>query len=289
MRGPSPRRPRRGRSSRSTTRRSTTSTVHCRSAPLGRARDPPADEGRAPRSSPTTSSSPSRPTTQDDNALDPGGRARPATWCWRPPRSAARARRTSSAAPERTGLPFSRGIAANSNYRVDVDDRIRQMPFSPQRLVSFPIVAARTALGHPSRTCRAATARGSTSRARPERSPGSATPTSRAASSSPATVRGKIVVVGATAAVASRLHSTSTSRRRAHGRSRDPGRVDRHRARRLPAARRPALARRRCCSSRSARRAARRAADCGSSWRWASASSRWRCSSSAPRSPSTTT
>ena len=46
------------------------------------------------------------------------------------------------------GLPYSRAIPANSNYRVDVDDRIRQMPFSLQRLVSFPIAAARTALGH---------------------------------------------------------------------------------------------------------------------------------------------
>ena len=69
------------------------------------------------------------------------------------------------------GLPYSRGIPANSNYRVDPDDRIRRLPFSLQRLVSFPIAAATTALGHKPKLPSGNTP-GSTSRALRPPSPG---------------------------------------------------------------------------------------------------------------------
>ena len=108
------------------------------------------------------------------------------------------------------GLPYSRGIPANSNYRVDVDDRIRQMPFSLQRLVSFPIAAARTALGHtphlPS---------GDSAWIDFPGPPGTIPRLSYSdvarGKFKPSDVRGKIVVVGATAESLHDYHSTSTS------------------------------------------------------------------------------
>jgi len=108
------------------------------------------------------------------------------------------------------GLPFSRGIPANSNYRVDVDDRIRQMPFSLQRLVSFPIAAATTALGHPPPLPSGDSAWIDF--------PGPPSTIPRLSYSDVARgkfkasdVRGKIVVVGATAESLHDYHSTSTS------------------------------------------------------------------------------
>jgi adenylate cyclase len=108
------------------------------------------------------------------------------------------------------GLPYSRGIPSNSNYAVDADDRIRRLPFSVQRLVSFPIAAARTALGH-----------------QPDLPSGNSTwvdypgppGTIRRLSYSDVArgkfrasdVRGKVVVVGATAESLHDYHSTSTS------------------------------------------------------------------------------
>jgi adenylate cyclase len=113
-------------------------------------------------------------------------------------------------AGENGGLPYSRGIPSNSNYKVDADDRIRRLPFSLQRLVSLPIAAATTALGH-----------------KPELPSGDSAwidfpgppATIRRLSYSdvargkfkPSDVRGKVVVVGGTAPVLHDYHSTSTS------------------------------------------------------------------------------
>jgi adenylate cyclase len=108
------------------------------------------------------------------------------------------------------GLPYSRGIPSNTNYAVDADDRIRRLPFSLQHLVSFPIAAATTALGH-----------------RPDLPSGNSAwidfpgppPTIKRISYSdvargkfkPSDVHGKVVVVGATAESLHDYHSTSTS------------------------------------------------------------------------------
>ncbi len=108
------------------------------------------------------------------------------------------------------GLPFSRGIPANSNYSVDVDDRIRRMPFSLQRLVSFPIAAARTALGHQPHL-----PKGNSAWIDFPGPPGTIPRLSYSDVArgrfKPSDVRGKIVVVGATAESLHDYHSTSTS------------------------------------------------------------------------------
>jgi adenylate cyclase len=113
-------------------------------------------------------------------------------------------------AGENGGLPYSRGIPANSNYNVDADDRIRQLPFELQRLVSFPIAAATTALGHKPKLPSGNTAWIDF--------PGPPATIRRLSFSDvargkfkPSDVRGKVVVVGGTAPVLHDYHSTSTS------------------------------------------------------------------------------
>jgi adenylate cyclase len=108
------------------------------------------------------------------------------------------------------GLPYSRGIESNSNYQVDADDRIRRLPFSLQRLVSFPIAAARTALGRqpdlPS---------GNSAWIDFPGPPGTIPRLSYSdvarGKFRASDVRGKVVVVGATAESLHDYHSTSTS------------------------------------------------------------------------------
>ena len=149
------------------------------------------------------------------------------------------------------GLPYSRGIPANSNYRVDVDDRIRQMPFSLQRLVSFPIAAARTALGHkphlPS---------GNSAWIDFPGPPGTIPRLSYSdvarGKFKPSDVRGKIVVVGATAESLHDYHSTSTSGGGLMAGPEIQAASMRDRARRLPAARLARAGSTSCCSSPSA-------------------------------------
>jgi adenylate cyclase len=108
------------------------------------------------------------------------------------------------------GLPYSRGIPANTNYAVDADDRIRRLPFSVQRLVSFPIAAARTALGHqpdlPSGNSAWVDYPGPPGTIRRLSYSDVARGKFRASD-----VRGKVVVVGATAESLHDYHSTSTS------------------------------------------------------------------------------
>ena len=81
------------------------------------------------------------------------------------------------------GLAFSRATAANSNYVNDSDGRIRHVAFKLDGLQTFPVVAARafrpsagSAWG--ASTCPPARPRGSTTRARPRASIGSASTTS---------------------------------------------------------------------------------------------------------------
>ena len=108
------------------------------------------------------------------------------------------------------GLDYSRGVPANSNYQDDDDDRIRRVPFSLDRLVSFPLAAVKVALGH-----------------QPKLPPGKSAwidypgppGTIRGLSFSDvargrfeaSAVRGKVVVIGATAPSLHDQHSTSTS------------------------------------------------------------------------------
>jgi adenylate cyclase len=108
------------------------------------------------------------------------------------------------------GLDYSRGIPSNSNYQDDVDDRIRRVGLTLDHLQTFPMAAARVALGHqphlpgpgrawidypgPPGTIRSL----SFSDVVRGRFPASA-------------VRGKVVVVGATAPSLHDQHSTSTS------------------------------------------------------------------------------
>ena len=93
--------------------------------------------------------------------------------------------------------------------------------------------------------CRPATARGSTSRAAPGTFHAAELRRRRAAARSTApAVRGKIVVVGATAQRAQRLSTSTGGRRPDAGRRRSQAARDLDRAARLPAARRRAVARR---------------------------------------------
>ena len=108
------------------------------------------------------------------------------------------------------GLKFSRGIPANSNYANDADGRIRRMRFSIQSLRTFPLVASDVELGHRVKTPPGTTAwidfpgptgtikRISYGDVLRNRFPASA-------------VRGKVVVIGATAPTLQDLHETSTT------------------------------------------------------------------------------
>jgi adenylate cyclase len=108
------------------------------------------------------------------------------------------------------GLDYSRGIPANSNYQNDVDGRIRHVAFRIQQLQTFPLAAARVALGHP-----IATPAGNRAWIDYPGPPGSIKRLSYGDVLSghfPASaVRGKVVVVGATAPSLQDLHPTSTT------------------------------------------------------------------------------
>ena len=108
------------------------------------------------------------------------------------------------------GLDYSRGIPANSNYQDDVDDRIRRVPFSLDHLVSFPLAAVKVALGHQPKLP------GGTSAwidyPGPPGTVRSLSFSDVARGTFPASaVRGKVVVIGATAPSLHDQHSTSTS------------------------------------------------------------------------------
>lgn len=108
------------------------------------------------------------------------------------------------------GLTFSRGTPSNSNYANDADGRIRRVAFRIQGLETFPLAAARMAQGRPIRAPAGESAwidypgppgsipRLSFGDVLNGRFPASA-------------VRGKLVVVGATAPSLQDLHATSTT------------------------------------------------------------------------------
>jgi adenylate cyclase len=108
------------------------------------------------------------------------------------------------------GLDYSRGIPSNSNYQNDVDGRIRHVAFRIQGLQTFPLAAARVALGH-----RIATPPGNRAWIDYPGPPGSIKRLSYGDVLNghfPASaVRGKVVVVGATAPSLQDLHPTSTT------------------------------------------------------------------------------
>jgi adenylate cyclase len=108
------------------------------------------------------------------------------------------------------GLEYSRAVPSNSNYSNDVDGRIRRVAFELQGLETFPLAAARVALGRPVRT-----PPGDTAWIDYPGPPGTirylsfnAVRTGRFDASA---VRGKVVVVGATAPSLQDRHATSTS------------------------------------------------------------------------------
>jgi adenylate cyclase len=108
------------------------------------------------------------------------------------------------------GLKFSRAVPGNSNYSNDTDGRIRRVAFELQKLETFPLAAARVALGR-----------------EPDTPPGDSAwidypgpPETirylsfddvRNGRFDPAAVRGKVVVVGFTAPSIQDLHETSTT------------------------------------------------------------------------------
>lgn len=108
------------------------------------------------------------------------------------------------------GLEYSRGTPANSNYANDADGRIRRVPFRIQGLETFPLAAARTALGHGVETPPGASAWIDFAGG-----PGSVRRLSfsdvLAGRLRAEDVRGKVVVVGATAPSLHDLHPTSTT------------------------------------------------------------------------------
>jgi adenylate cyclase len=108
------------------------------------------------------------------------------------------------------GLEFSRAVAANSNYSNDPDGRIRRVAFELQKLETFPLAAARVALGRPVRK-----PAGDTAWIDYPGPPGTIRYLSfsdvRAGRFDPAAVRGKVVVVGFTAPSVQDVHETSTT------------------------------------------------------------------------------
>ena len=111
-----------------------------------------------------------------------------------------------------------------------------------QRLVSFPIAAARTALGR-HLTLPSGNSAWIDFPGPPGTIPRLSYSDVARGKFKPSDVRGKIVVVGATAESLHDYHSTSTSGGGLMAGPGDPGRLDGDRAGRLPAARLPALAR----------------------------------------------
>ena len=105
------------------------------------------------------------------------------------------------------GLKYSRATPANLNFPNDDDGVIRHMPFESQRLESFAMAAARLQAGHP-----IATPAGNSARIDFPGPPGTIPELSfgdvERGSFDPAAVRGKVVVVGATAPAFRDLHNT---------------------------------------------------------------------------------
>jgi adenylate cyclase len=108
------------------------------------------------------------------------------------------------------GLEFSRAVPSNSNYSNDADGRIRRMAFELQDLETFPMAAARLAVGR-----RIETPPGATAWIDYPGPPGTIRQISfrdvERGRFDPAAVRGKVVVVGATAPSLQDRHATSTS------------------------------------------------------------------------------
>jgi adenylate cyclase len=108
-------------------------------------------------------------------------------------------------------LSYSRGVPANSNYATDSDGRIRRMAFEIENRESFPMAAARLFEGHPVTTPGGETAWIDFS--------GPARHVKRLSfvdirrgTFNPADVKGKVVVIGATAPTLQDFHSTSTTK-----------------------------------------------------------------------------
>jgi adenylate cyclase len=108
------------------------------------------------------------------------------------------------------GLPFSRGTPSNSNYQNDSDGRIRHVAFRIQNLQTFPLAAARVKLKHPIHT-----PQGNSAWIDYPGPPGSIERISYGDvlhNRFPASkIRGRLVVVGATAPSLQDLHPTSTT------------------------------------------------------------------------------
>jgi adenylate cyclase len=108
------------------------------------------------------------------------------------------------------GLKFSRATPSNSNYQNDSDGRIRHVAFRIQDLETFPLAAAQEALGHPLET-----PPGNSAWIDYPGPPGSIERLSYGdvlnGRFNPAAIRGRVVVVGATAPSLQDLHPTSTT------------------------------------------------------------------------------
>ena len=223
-------------------------------APLPRAGDPQADEGQGAKviAYDVQFTEPRRRTT-DDDALILAVRAARNVVLATTEVDARRARRSIFGGAEKAAALQPRRSRRTRTTRTTPTGASATSPFSLERpRVSFPIAAAHRRARRTSHSCRAATAPGSTSRARRPPSPGSASPTSPAASSSPATCAARSSWSAPQRRSLQDLPPDLDHRRRPDAGPGDPGQRDHHRARGLPAARRAALARHRCCSSRSA-------------------------------------
>src|SRR3954447_9667262 len=110
------------------------------------------------------------------------------------------------------GLRYSRATPANSNYAPDDDGRIRRMAFKIDDLKTFPITAAEKMVGHPIKSPAGVGALAWIDYPGP---PGTIPYISfddvDKGRLDPADVRGKLVVVGASAPILQDRHSTSTS------------------------------------------------------------------------------
>ena len=108
------------------------------------------------------------------------------------------------------GLKFSRAVPSNSNYSNDADGRIRRVAFELQKLETFPLAAARVALGRP-----VDTPPGDSAWIDYPGPPGTIRHLSfgdvRRGRFDHDLVRGKVVVVGATAPILQDRHATSTT------------------------------------------------------------------------------
>ncbi|HEX2413076.1 MAG TPA: adenylate/guanylate cyclase domain-containing protein [Solirubrobacteraceae bacterium] len=110
------------------------------------------------------------------------------------------------------GLRYSRATPAYSNVALDEDDRVRRLIFeSPEGLASFPIASARLARGHPVETPGEDSAWVDFAGPPPSIERLSFTDVMKGRFA-PQAVRGKVIVVGATAPSLQDLHGTSTTK-----------------------------------------------------------------------------